>query len=142
MGAVVSTGDTALMDTEGLVRRVFDAFNSRELGTHIELLDRDVEIVPARAALEDIVYRGHDGVWEFERDSEATWSVQFIEILDLEVSGEQALVIGRLCLTGRSSGARTEVPTAWAVSVRDGRVTRLATYLTEQDARQQLGWKA
>jgi ketosteroid isomerase-like protein len=130
------------METESVVRRVFEAFNLHQLEAHIELFDRDVEIVPLRAALEDIVYHGHDGARRFDRDTDAAWSERHIEILELEVSGEQALVIGRLRLKGRSSGARTEAPAAWSVSVRNGRVTRLTTHQTADDARRRLGWEA
>jgi hypothetical protein len=38
------------------------------LEAEIELFDPDIEFVPLRAALEDIVYRGHDGIRQLPRD--------------------------------------------------------------------------
>jgi len=65
--------------------------------------------VPLRALLEDTVYRGHDGIRRFARDLEESWSEAHVELLELEVRGEQALSIGGVTLRGRSSGAVTEV---------------------------------
>ena len=123
------------MDPETLARRVVAAYNSRELEEQIELFDPDVEFLPLRAVLEDTVYRGHDGVRQFARDLEESWSEAHIEILEFEVRGEQALSISRLRLKGRSSGALTEVMAAGAWFVRDGRVLRLAYHQTVESAR-------
>jgi hypothetical protein len=46
--------------------------------------------VPLRAALEDTVQRGHDGIRQLARDIAESWSEAQIEILDFEVRGEQA----------------------------------------------------
>jgi ketosteroid isomerase-like protein len=115
------------MDTEAVVRRAFDAFNLRQTEAFLELFDGDAEIVPVRAALENVIYQGRDGVRRFIEDTDASWSDRQAEVLDLEVSGEQALVIGRSRLTGRASGARTEQALAWTISVRDGCIERLTT---------------
>jgi ketosteroid isomerase-like protein len=128
------------MDLETLVRRFVDAYNSRQLEAQIELFDPDIELVPVRAALEDTVYRGHDGVKRFARDLEESWSQAHAEILELKVRGEQAVSIGCLRLTGRSSGAVTEVTGAATWSMRDERLLRMAYHPTLQDARRDLGW--
>jgi ketosteroid isomerase-like protein len=128
------------MDPETLTRRFVDAYNSRQLEAQIELFDPDIELVPLRAALEDTVYRGHDGIRQFARDIDESWSEANIEILELEVRGEQAVSIGRLRLKGRSSGALTEVTAAASWSVRNERLLRMAYHATVHDARRELGW--
>jgi ketosteroid isomerase-like protein len=135
-------GDTGPMEVESVVRRAVEAFNLHQLEAQIELFDRNVEIVPLRAALEAIVYQGHDGLRRFDGDVDASWSERRVEILDLEVSGEQALAIGRLRLKGSASGAWVEQTVAWSVCVRNGRVMRLNLHQTPEDARRELGWKA
>jgi ketosteroid isomerase-like protein len=129
------------MDPETLARRFVDAYNSHQLEAQIELLfDPDVELVPLRAVLEDTVYRGHDGIRQLVRDIDESWSEAHIQILELEVRGEQAVSAGRLRLKGRSSGALTEVTGAAAWSVRNERLIRMAYHQTVQDARRELGW--
>jgi hypothetical protein len=64
---------------------------TRQLEAEIELFDPDIESVPLRAALEDTVQRGHDGIRQLARDIAESWSEAQIEILDFEVRGEQAL---------------------------------------------------
>jgi ketosteroid isomerase-like protein len=131
------------MDTESIVRRVVDAYNSDDPEAEIEeLWDPNCEFVPVRAALEDTVYRGHDGIRRFNRDNQDSWAENRVEILKLEVSGEQAVMLTRIRAKGRASGASTDQTFAWGVSLRNGRVMRLASHRTVEDARQQLGWDA
>src|SRR6202022_364098 len=104
------------METEGVVRRAIDAFNLHQVEAQIELFDHNVEIVSLLAALQEIVYQGHAGVRRFDRDLDASWSERHIEILDLEVSGEQALVIGLLRLKGGLSDAPMEQTAAWTLA--------------------------
>jgi hypothetical protein len=133
-------GDTESMDIETLARRFVDAYNSRQLEAQIELFDPEIELVPVRAVLEDTVYRGHEGIGRFARDSEESWSEAHVEIPELEARGEQAVSTGCLRLTGRSSGAVTEVTGAAAWSMRNERLRRMAYHPTLGDARRELGW--
>jgi hypothetical protein len=129
------------VNVETLTRRFVDAYNSRQLEAQIELFDPEIELVPVRAVLEDTIYRGHDGVKRFARDLEESWSEAHVELLELEVRGEQAVSIGCVRLKGRSSGAVTEVTGAAAWSMRDERLLRMAYHPTVQDARSELGWQ-
>ena len=128
------------MDLDTLVRRFVDAYNSRQLEAQIELCDPEIELVPLRAVLEETIYRGHDGIRRFARDLAESWSEAHVELLELEVRGEQALSVGCMRLKGRSSGAVTEVTGAAAWSMRDERLLRMAYHPTVPDARRELGW--
>ena len=97
-------------------------------------------MLPLRAALEDTVYRGHDGIRQLARDIDELWSDAHIEPLEIDLRGEQAVSIGRLRFRGRSSRAVTEVTGAASWSVRDGRLLRMAYHATVEDARRELGW--
>jgi ketosteroid isomerase-like protein len=131
------------MDTESIVRRVIDVYNSDDPEAEIEeLWDPNCEFLPVRAALEDTVYRGHDGIRRFVRDNQDSWAESHAEILKLEVSGEQALMLSRIRARGRASGVWTDETLAWSVSLRNGRVMRLAFHQTVEEARRQLGWDA
>jgi hypothetical protein len=140
---VIVGGDTEPVDLETLAGGFVDAYNSRRLETQIELLfDPDVELVPMRAAVEDTVYRGHEGIRQLARDIEESWSEAHIEILELEARGDEAVSRGRLRLKGRSSGAVTEVASAASWQSRNGRLFRMAYHQTVGDARRDLGWDA
>jgi len=60
------------MDLETLAP--VDAYNTRQLEAEIELFDPDIESVSLRAALEDTVHRGHDGIRQLARDIAESWS--------------------------------------------------------------------
>lgn len=60
--------------------------------------------MPLRAALEDTVQRGHDGIRQLARDIAESWSEAQIEILDFEVRGEQAL-LSAVCASGNDGAA-------------------------------------
>lgn len=126
---------------EEVVRRVFDAFNARKLEARLELFAPDAEVLPVRSLLEDTVYHGHEGVRQFVRDTNASWSERHIALREVEVRDDQALIVGRLRLKGLASDAVAEQDVAWVVSVRDGLVTRLATYQTREAALAELGWE-
>ncbi|HEX8856819.1 MAG TPA: nuclear transport factor 2 family protein [Thermoleophilaceae bacterium] len=128
------------MTTEEISRRMLEAFNAQDLDAMLELYAPDAEVVPVRGALEGIVYRGHEGVRELERESAATWSERRLEDDSVEVRGDKALMLGRLSMRGRASGALTEQRAAFALHVRDGRIARLATHFDEAAARRELGW--
>ena len=61
-----------------IVRRVFDAFNRRDIAAFLELLDPDVEWVPVLAVLEGSVYRGHGDIRRWLKTSTTDW--EFFEV--------------------------------------------------------------
>jgi hypothetical protein len=129
------------VDPETLARSYVDALNSHELEARAELLfDPNAELVPLRAALEDTVYHGHEGIRQFARDLDESWSETHVETLELEVRGAQVLTISRMRLKGRASGAWTELTVVGAGLMRNGRIRRLALHQMVQDARRELGW--
>ena len=61
-----------------IVRRVFEAFNRRDIAAFLELLDPDVEWVPILAVLEGRVYRGHEEIRRWIKDLATDW--EFFEV--------------------------------------------------------------
>ena len=122
------------VDWDGLIRDGFDAFARFDTEKLIALCDEDVTIHPMRAAFEDTVYHGHEGVRRFVADSNETWAELLVEPEEIETAGDRALVVGRL--VGRSaSGLPLDVPLAWILRALDGRLLKIRTYVDRDDAR-------
>ena len=93
-----------------IVRRVFDAFNSRDIAAFLELLDPDVEWVPILAVLEGRVYRGHEGIRQWIDDLATDWEFFEVYYEELRDLGSRVLVSGHWRARGRSSGVEVENP--------------------------------
>ena len=121
-----------------LTRRVFQAFNDRDLDTLLAGLHDDVEAFPRLAAVEG-GYRGHDGVrrwWEQLLGAFPDFHAEILEVRDL---GEFMVVVLRV----RGRGAESDTPldaTIWHVNqFRDGKVIRWRVYTTESEALEAVG---
>jgi ketosteroid isomerase-like protein len=118
-------------------KRAVEAANRRDVEALLEGLDPNVEWHPGVAALlggEATVYWGHDGVRELWRDlygAFAEVNTDFPEIRDL---GDRIIAIGRIRTRGRGSGAETESPFGYVVDFKNGRATRVLTFLDPKDA--------
>jgi hypothetical protein len=127
-----------------LARRAIVAFN--EQGANLDatpparpdLYASEPEIVPFRAALEGTVYRGPGAIEEFWAASRESWSELHIDTDRIEAVGDGVLAVGTLTGTSRETGAAVEARVAFACHVRDGRIARLASHLSEEDARREL----
>ncbi|GAC1435727.1 MAG: hypothetical protein NVSMB51_05700 [Solirubrobacteraceae bacterium] len=124
-------------EIQGVVRRLFAAFNAGDLDAMITLSGPEIEIVPLRAALEETSYRGaaEDALPAFWRDTMEVWEEGlFVKVHDIRVLGEQVVVLGRLVGRGTGSGAEVEAELGWVLGLRDGKVASLHTYRAPADA--------
>src|SRR3954465_5134632 len=97
-----------------LTKQVFDAFNRRDLGAFLALMDADVEAGSRLAAMEG-GYHGHDGIrhwWQNLLDAIPDYTLETVEVREL----------GNLTLTTlrtRGHGADSDTPvedTVWIVA--------------------------
>ena len=118
-------------------KRGAEAYNRRDDEGMVKDLDPMIEWHPALQVMlggEATVYRGHGGVRELLReldDALAEIRVEFSEIRD---AGDQIVAIGRVRTRGKVSGAVTESPVGYVADFRNGKVTRIRTYLDPQEA--------
>src|SRR4051794_8494178 len=87
-----------------LVRRLFEAFNARDVDELVVLSTPDCEWLPFRAQLEGTVYRGHDGIRRFVTDVDDDWDGYQIDPVEFRHSGDRVAVIGRVRAHSRGSG--------------------------------------
>jgi ketosteroid isomerase-like protein len=110
-------------------RRLFPAFNSRDIATLVELLDPDVEWVPIMAVREGRVYRGHEGVKRWIEDLEEYWELFEMEAEEFRDLGDRVLALGCWRARGRVSGVGLgNEPGTWLTHFRAGKVVRMQTF--------------
>jgi ketosteroid isomerase-like protein len=124
-----------------LVRRTIDLFNRKELDRALDLADRDLEIDwsnsigPLRG-----VYRGRQQVlrmWNsfLEAWDEVRWDPQeFIEVDDSRV-----IVVNRVTMRGRRSGADVEAIGVQMWTVTGGKGRKVNLYQTKAEALEAAG---
>jgi ketosteroid isomerase-like protein len=121
-----------MRDKVEVVRRVFDAYNRRDVdGLFAELATPDFEYYPAITTALDggAGYRGRDGVEQFAADTRENWEeLQALpdEFRDL---GDLVVVFGRLKGRGKASGAPVDTPTVNIFDFRGDRIWRSRVYL-------------
>jgi ketosteroid isomerase-like protein len=76
---------------------------------------------------------------EFLQDLDESFAEIRIEIADARDLGDRALFLGRFRGRGKESGAETRSPIAYLVDFRNGKVTRVVSYLDHQEALKEAG---
>jgi len=118
-----------------VVQRLYDAFNSGDVASVLELIDADFEaVVPPAFSAEPDTYRGHAGIRRyFESFREAMSEIRFEPQRFWDV-GHSVVVAARLTAKGRRTAIRVEQQFAQLWRVRDGRATAVRTYVSVAEA--------
>jgi ketosteroid isomerase-like protein len=117
-----------------IVKRLIDAFNDRDLDTFAGLTTPDFEWTTSMSAVEGEIFWGREGIdTYFERMREAWEEFQGLagEYRDL---GERVLWSGRLEGRGRGSGVPVSAPLDILYDLRDGKISRMHSYLDHGEA--------
>jgi ketosteroid isomerase-like protein len=122
-----------------LHRRIFDAFNERDIEALVALLDPQFELHSNLAAVAPAVYRGHDGARKWHQDLEDAWEGLHAEPQAYFDLGEQTLAFYVLSARGRQSGLELALPIAALARWRDGLALTWVTYDNREDALRDIG---
>ena len=126
-------GNTALL------QQWFAATARRDVDTLLEIASPDIEYVPIMAVLEGRVYRGHEGVRRWVEDLFEHWEAFEPVGHDFREQGNMVIATGWWHARGRASGAQLDDQSAtWIVEFRDGRMTRLQTFTSNEEANEAL----
>ena len=116
-----------------LVRRIMEAYD-RDPTSVPELLAPDVELVEWPESPDQRAYRGREGALAaFESWSEAWESVR-VEIDQLIEAGDHVLARGRTHGKGKGSSVEVSMNAFNVYTIRDGEVTRIQFFTTEEPA--------
>ena len=123
-------------------KRGLEAYTRRDAQALVKELDRTIEWHPALQVMlggEATVYRGHEGVRELLRDVDAALAEIHVEFSETRDPGDRVVAIGRVRTRGKASGAVTESPLGYVADFRNGKVTRIRTYLDPEEALEAAG---
>ena len=123
-------------------KRGVDAINRGDVEALLEELDPEVEwhdVFGLMLGGEATVYRGNDGVRELFGDLYDAFDEIHNEYPEIRDLGDRTIAIGRLRARGNESGAATESP-IWTISQwKNGKLTRIRTYLDAKEASKAVG---
>lgn len=121
---------------QGLIERLYGAFNRRDAEAIVELCDERLEFFPIGTAEEvgrTAPYVGPEGLQEYLRDVERAWDELLITPKVVEYRGPSLLVRGRAYARSRELGIR-DMPVAWIWDLADGRFIRGEVFRDPEDA--------
>ena len=123
-----------------LVRRSFEAIRQWDVDGLLGLYDEDVHFLPLTGTrVESGGYHGHAGVREYFDEVAEVWEHVRPYGDDFQATGSEVVVLGGCAVRGRGSGAETDTPMAWVVTVRGGRITSHCGYRTSEEALEAVG---
>ncbi len=116
-------------------RRVMDAFNRRDVDGFFALATPDFEWFPAMPVIVGgSGFRGREGIEKYLVDIRDTWEEYRVLGEELRDLGDRVLMLGRIEGRGRGSRAWIDAPTGTIFDFRDGKVSRVRTYLDHAEA--------
>jgi ketosteroid isomerase-like protein len=118
-----------------LVRRVFEAFTSRDIDAMLELVAPEIEFwgPTASFAREGEAYLGHQGMREYFADVARVWRVLEVVPHDFRDLGDRVLVFGRVYARGEG-GYISDSPTQWIWDVSGGRIVSGRVFTNRAEA--------
>jgi ketosteroid isomerase-like protein len=123
-----------------LAQRGLDALNQGGVDAVIDLCDPEIEWIAIPGFLPDAEnFHGHEGVraW-FEKVGDSLRELHW-EAEEITDGGERLLVALRLRASGRTSGIEGEFRIFQAWTIRNGKLVRLESYLSRDDALEAAG---
>jgi ketosteroid isomerase-like protein len=117
-----------------LVKRLIDAFNRREVDGFAELTTPDFEWITSMSAVEGEVFRGREGIETYFGRMKEAWDEFLAFADDYRDLGDRVLFEG--LLQGRGLGSGVPVTTRLDIlyDVRDGRISKMHSFLDHHEA--------
>jgi ketosteroid isomerase-like protein len=122
-----------------IVREGYAALNRGDIEALIGLADPDVEYDVSRRTFDPRVYHGHDGVREGLSLMAEQWRTLRVEPRDFMVGGGDVVVPVQIIGVGKQSGVETRANAAHVWKVREGRIVRMTTFQTLDEALEAVG---
>jgi ketosteroid isomerase-like protein len=126
-----------------IVRQNYDAFDGGRYDLALEGWDPEGEFIPAMAgAVEDKIYRGHEGFRRYFDELFASFSEVRLDNREYKDLGDRVLVLYRLRVRGRDSGVEIDQPGGAVYQFRDGRIVLGRSFLSQSEALEAVGLRA
>jgi ketosteroid isomerase-like protein len=124
---------------EGIARRLFDAFNRRDIETALGLLHPDVVFEPVSGAIlnDGQPYRGHEGMRRYFADVQEHWHELHVTPVHTRAAGDAVVALGQT--SGRGpAGPLDGAPTTWVFKFKDDLAAHIQVFSDERLARKAL----
>jgi ketosteroid isomerase-like protein len=116
-----------------LARTAIEAFNRRDVAALVELTTDDFEWVTWTGTVEPTAYHGAEGLARYFQDSDV-WEVLNLDVEEYRDLDGEVLVVGTFHARGGGSGAEIHVPYYSAFFPSGGRLARVLSFRTEDEA--------
>jgi ketosteroid isomerase-like protein len=124
------------------LQRGAEAYNARDVEGVLAVLDPDVEwhdVFTMMLGGQATTVWGHRGVRALMRDQDEVFDSFHAEYSDVHDLGDQVVAVGMLRTRGKESGAETESPVGSVAEFKNGKITRLRTFLDPAEALEAVG---
>jgi ketosteroid isomerase-like protein len=127
-----------------LARRGYDYWSNGDIEGMLDLATPDIEFVPAIAAgVEGGSVQGPDAFRRFFAELAETWETFLIKVEEYREFGDSVMTVGRLTAKGRGSALELDQPWYTVLTVREGKIARMESFLdrdaAEERARSEAG---
>ncbi len=116
-----------------LARNAVAAFNRRDVPALVELTTDDFQWMTWTGTVESTVYDGAEGLAAYFQDADV-WEVLNLDAQEFRDLGDKVLVVGMFHARGGGSGAELRAPYYSAFFVREGKLARVHSFRTEDEA--------
>jgi ketosteroid isomerase-like protein len=117
-----------------IVKRAMAAFEAGDLDTQLKILDPGVELVEWPEGPDQRRYRGHSGAIRAAESWSEVWEWIRVEADEVIDAGDKVLICGRTFGKGKGSSVEVAIDTYNVYTLRDGKVTRIEFFTTEEPA--------
>jgi ketosteroid isomerase-like protein len=122
-----------------IARMALEALNTNDPDAFIAVCDPGFETHLVSVVGEPVYYHGPDGIRQFVRDMQESWSWFGFEAESLRDLGDRILVIGELVGRGRASGVKVASRRALIIEVRNALLTSVRFFLEVSEALKAVG---
>jgi len=127
-------------ENEAVARQTFDAIGRWDIDALLELYDPEIEFLPLTGTrVESGGYVGHEGVRAYFEEVGEVWEAMRPHADDIRAVGDHVLLLGGCAVRGRGSGAESDSPMAWVLTVCGGKVVRHRGYRSRTEALEAVG---
>jgi ketosteroid isomerase-like protein len=123
-----------------VARQTFDAIGRWDIDALLTFYDPEIEFLPLTGTrVESGGYIGHAGVRAYFEEVGEVWEAMRPHAEEIRTVGDEVLLLGGCAVRGRGSGAESDSPMAWVLTVRDGKVVRHRGYPSRTEALEAVG---
>ncbi len=125
-------------ETVIVARNAVAAFNRRDVPALVEMTTDDFQWVTWTGTVQTTVYDGAEGLAGYFQDADI-WEVLNLDVQEFRDLGDKVLVVGMFHARGGGSGVEVRAPYYSAFFVSDGKLARVFSFRTEEEALEAVG---